>query len=74
MSWNGMNGMKLSGGLGNTVFQPKTKIYGADGTGRDVHCFTHARNLDSFQPEAPKFVTDLRDNNGRKKSPNLAHA
>ena len=48
MSWNGMNGMKLSGGLGNSIFQPKAHIYPPDGSGRDAHCFTHARNIDSF--------------------------
>ena len=57
MSWNGNNGMKLSGGLGNSVYQPKVHIYPADGTGRDVHCFMHTRKIDTFENERPKFIT-----------------
>ena len=66
-----MNGMKLSGGLGNSVFQPKTHIYPANGSGRDTHCFTHPRNIDSYQQPPPKFDTGIKANNGRNKSPNL---
>ena len=67
-----MNGMKLSGGLGNSVFQPKAHFYPPDGSGRDAHCFTHARIIDSFQQQPPKFDTGIKANNGRNKSPNLA--
>jgi len=57
MSWNGKQGMKLSGGLGNSVFHPKVHIYPADGSGRDVHCFMHPRSIDTMQVEANKFNT-----------------
>ena len=70
MSWNGKNGMKLSGGLGNSVYQPKVHIYPADGSGRDVHCFMHPRKIDTMENERPTFVTQIGQS-GRNKSPNI---
>lgn len=61
MSWNGKQGMKLSGGLGNSVFQPRVKIYQADGSGRDVHCFMHPRTIDIMMDEAGKFDTSMNN-------------
>ena len=63
--------MKLSGGLTHSVFQPKAHIYPADGTGRDVHCFTHARAIDTSIVEPAKFNTSIKTNNGHNKSPNI---
>ena len=68
MSWNGAQGMKLSGGLGNSVYHPKPHIYPADGSGRDVHCFTHARAIDTQFNEPPKFDTSV-GTSGKNKSP-----
>ena len=62
--------MKLSCGLGNSVYHPKPHIYPADGTGRDVHCFTHARPIDTRFDEAPKFDTSV-GTSGKNKSPTI---
>ena len=69
MSWNGKQGMKLSGGLGNSVFHPRVHIYPADGSGRDVHCFMHPRTIDTMQVDPPTFQTST--GNTGKKSPVL---
>jgi len=58
MSWNGKQGIKMSGGLGNAVFMPKSHNYPADGSGRDVHCFTHGRVVEGMIDEPPKFMTN----------------
>ena len=71
MSWNGKQGMKLSGGLGNSVYKPKVHVYPADGSGRDVHCFMHPRAIDTLEYDPPKFDTNVNGNNGRNKSPTI---
>lgn len=70
MSWNGKKGMKLSGGLGSSVFQPRHHLYPPDGTGRDVYCFTAVRMIDTKEDDLGKFNSSL---NG-KKTPNISQA
>ena len=70
MSWNGKQGVKMSGGLGNSVFQPKMHHYPADGSGRDVHCFTHGRAIDNAIEEPPNILTST-GTSGRNKSPTM---
>ena len=67
MSWNGKQGMKLSGGLGNSVFNPKVHIYPADGSGRDVHCFTHTRGIDTYDYDLPALNTNATGYSGQHK-------
>ena len=64
--------MREQKGLGNSVFQPKTIIYKADGSGRDVHCFNNPRTIDTMDIDLGKLTTSVRENNGRKKSPTVA--
>ena len=69
MSFHGTNRLNV-GGLGNSVFQPKVKNYVSDGSGRDVHCFSHARPIDTMNNEPPKFNTSTTMTAGqRHKSP-----
>ena len=65
--------MKLatSTGLGNSVYKPKPITYVPDGSGRDIHCFTNARPVDTKDFDLGRLVTSLRDNNGRNKSPTV---
>ena len=70
MNWNGRKGMKLSGGLGNSVFHTKQHLYPPDGTGRDVHCFTNPRMIDTKEDDLGKFNSSLND----RKTPNMAQA
>ena len=60
----------MADGLGNAVYMPKTINYRPDGTGRDVHCMTHQRQIDTFENDMPKFNTNLTGKSGRHKSPN----
>ena len=70
MNWDGIKGTKIIGALGNSVFQPKHNHYPADGTGRDIHCFTNPRPIDSMIDEPVKFNTSTNQT-GRNKSPTI---
>lgn len=60
--------------LGNSVFQPKVVSYRADGSGRDAHCFTNPRAIDTMDADLGKMITNVAGNNGRNKSPTINQA
>lgn len=57
-----------SSGLSRSVFHPFIVHYNADGTGRDVHCFTAQR--DPAVDRVPALNTAIKDN-GAGKKPNI---
>ena len=50
----------MSSGLGNNVYSPKMYAYKPDGSGRDVHCFTVARGIDTKDFDLGKLNTSLK--------------